>query len=103
VQAEAEAVLTLLEMAVEGTVVLVSSEAAFAEVFRIRDDDRREPVLQNLLAAQELFGITAQDVNRTAELLPLGIKGVDALHVSVAERANVDALLTTDDALLKAA
>ena len=40
--------------------------------------------------------------NRAEELQGRGIKEFDSLHLAVAEVANIDVFLTTDDALLKA-
>jgi predicted nucleic acid-binding protein len=42
-------------------------------------------------------------VNRTMELVPLGFKRFDALHIACAESGNVDVFLTTDDRLVKKA
>jgi predicted nucleic acid-binding protein len=41
--------------------------------------------------------------HRGTELEALGFGALDALHLACAERAEVDALLTTDDALLRRA
>jgi predicted nucleic acid-binding protein len=36
---------------------------------------------------------------RAAELMNLGVKALDALHIACAERAGATVLITTDDAL----
>ena len=42
-------------------------------------------------------------VPRAEELQQLGLKAYDALHVASAERGGADALLTTDDRLIRVA
>ena len=42
-------------------------------------------------------------INRAKELTKMGFKSFDALHIACAEKGQADALLTTDDRLLKKA
>ena len=101
IRQEAEAVERLLGCVRRGSVQLVSSEA-------LEDEVRRNPSFERRAEAQALLSIAEirievdDSIARRAQLLVgLGYGLFDALHIAVAEAANVDVLLTTDERLLK--
>jgi hypothetical protein len=57
-----------------------------------------------LLAAEtESIQLEPASYNRAQEVMRLGFKPLDAMHVACAEAARCDVLRTTDDAVLKRA
>jgi hypothetical protein len=101
IREEAEAVERLLAGVRRGNVELVSSEA-------LEDEVRRNPSLKRRAEAQTILSLAASRIEiedgialRARALVSLGYGPFDALHVSAAESATADALLTTDDRLLK--
>jgi predicted nucleic acid-binding protein len=101
IRQESEAIEQLLAAVRRGTVQLISSEA-------LEDEVRRNPSLERRAEAQILLSIAETRievddgiVRRTRVLAGLGYGLFDALHIAVAEAANVDVMLTTDERLLK--
>lgn len=103
VRLEAEAVLGLIHLAVLGELCWVTSDALELESSRNSDADRRAEVDVLLGTATSKVTIGPQERQRGRELQALGFKAFDALHIACAERATVDALLTTDDRLWRRA
>ena len=98
---EAEAVEQILAGVRRGTVTLVSSEA-------LEDEVRGNPSMERRVEAQTWLSLAATRVEidapvavRAQGLVGLGYGPFDALHISAAESARADVLLTTDDRLLK--
>jgi len=99
VRLESEAVLGLL--AVEsGAVRFVRSPALTLENSRNPVADRAARVEQWLTAGEHWQPEVEALQKRTAELIGLGLKNFDALHVASAEQAGADALGSCDDRLL---
>lgn len=103
VHLEAEAVLVILTRCRLGTLNLVGSKVVDYEVSKTSDEDRRKKVSGLCKVISEKVELDREVRYRAFELEGLGFKAVDALHISCAERAKVDAFLTTDDKLLKKA
>lgn len=103
IRLESEAVLLIFYRAHQGTLDWVSSEVVDHEVSVTPDVTRRSRVSALLLGATERIVLADDDEKRAEELRALGFHPLDALHVACAERAGVDAFLTTDDRLLKVA
>lgn len=100
---EAEAVLAIVGHVRDGDWTLLGSEVVRFEIGRSSDSDRRERV--SMLAAEAATTVTVGDAEylRAAELVGLGFKSVDALHVACAEAGKADVCLTTDDRMLSIA
>lgn len=103
IREEAEAIERILAGVRAGSVNLVSSEA-------LVDEMRRNPSWERRLEAETFLGLASNIVEiddvvarRARALLALGYGPYDALHLAAAESALVDALLTTDDRLVKRA
>jgi predicted nucleic acid-binding protein len=103
VRLEAEAVLGLIHLAILGELRWVTSDVLKLESGRNPDSDRRAEVDVLLGTATEMVTVGQQERRRGMELQALGFKAFDALHIACAERASVDALLTTDDRLWRRA
>lgn len=98
---EAEAVLGLIKFCESGQAELLSSEALLYEGEQSSMSIRREHTLAVLAEAKYVVNVTANEKSRAAELIPFGIKPLDALHIALAESGNADYFCTCDDKLLK--
>lgn len=103
VKLESEAIVDILERAARGEWTIIGSDAVQEELSAIRDPDRR-------LGAEGLSGFSAEHVHvdedlrqRGRALERIGLRGYDSVHVVCAEVAGADALLTTDDTLVRRA
>lgn len=101
VRLEAEAVLLILSRCENREWTLVGSDVVMAEIERSPDIERRERVRMIATAAREVVEPGDSETERALELEGYGFGGMDALHLACAETAGVDALLTTDDRLLR--
>ena len=101
IRLESEAVVAILGRS--KTLTLLSSEIVDLEISKIPDEDRKQKVM--LLSSISKMNIVIDDeiINRAKELTKMGFKSFDALHIACAEKGQADALLTTDDHLLKKA
>jgi predicted nucleic acid-binding protein len=103
VRLEAEAVLSILEMAGQGKLELAGSDIVDDELSEMPDDERREKVALLLTLASSHISLTAAIERRAMELQKWNIAPLDALHLASAESTHADYLLTTDDDLLRKA
>lgn len=103
VRLEAEAVLSILEMATAGKLKLASSDIIDDELSQMPDDERREKVELLLDASSKHVSLTAGIERRATQFHKWNITPLDALHLASAEAAHVDYFLTTDDYLLRRA
>jgi predicted nucleic acid-binding protein len=73
------------------------------EIYKIPDEDRKQKVM--LISSIPKMNIDIDDeiISRAKELNKMGFKSFDAFHIACAEKGQADALLTTDDHLLKKA
>jgi predicted nucleic acid-binding protein len=100
---EAEAILAVLNYSRMSGWSVIGSEAIDFEIGRIPDHDKRLKV-QILSTLHDIYVKVDAGVERRAmELKQGGLKALDALHVSCAERAKAEVFLTTDDHLLNKA
>src|SRR5579862_9303480 len=103
VRLEAEAVLGLIQLAILGELRWIASDALELESSQNPHDERRAEVGVLLRTATSRVAVGSQERQRGRELEALGFQAFDALHIACAERASVDALLTTDDRLWRRA
>lgn len=103
VRLEAEAVLTILEMAAAGKLKLTSSDIIDDELFQMPDDERREKIALLLGASSKHVALTTAIEHRATEFHKWNISPLDALHLAAAEAARADYFLTTDDYFLRRA
>ena len=99
IRLESEAVITILGRS--KTLTLLTSEIVDLEISKIPDEDRKQKV--RLLSSISKMNIVIDDeiISRAKELNKMGFKSFDAFHLACAEKGQADALLTTDDHLLK--
>ena len=103
VRIEAEAVLSILEMAAEQKVEVLDTDIIDDELSQHPDHERRGKVEVLLTIATSNVLLTTAIERRAEELQKLGIAPLDALHLASAESAQADCFLTTDDKLLRLA
>lgn len=82
---------------------LISSEAIEAELERLPNPDKLANILNLLTLASDSVILDDAIDQRSQILEGLGFGLYDAFHIACAESTQVDALLTTDDRLLKRA
>lgn len=100
---EAEAILAVLNYSRMSGWSVIGSEAIDFEIGRMPDHDKRLKV-RILSTLHDVYVKVDSGVERRAmELKQVGLKALDALHVSCAERAKAEIFLTTDDQLLSKA
>ncbi len=103
IRLEAEAILSILEHCKAGDIDLVSSETLELEIEQNPLDTRRE-YGESALESAKFYVVVNDDVERRAnEFVNLGIKPLDALHLSSAEEADADYFCTCDDRFLRRA
>jgi predicted nucleic acid-binding protein len=98
---EAEAVLSIISRCEKGDWILLSSGTIDFEILQIPDSEVQEKINSLYSTAGEHHIITQESVDRAKEFQSYKIGYFDSLHMAVAESANVDVMLTTDDRLIK--
>ena len=100
---ESEAVLAVLRACESGYVTILSSPVVRMEIDKFSNEDKRTKVLSLYSLAEPDIPFTDEIKKRAEELRSKSsIRLMDSLHVATAEAGNVDAMLTTDDKLIKA-
>ncbi len=95
---ESEAILTILKMGQMQRVVIVGSDILELEINRMLDENKKRKVLDLYKVADMRILYTDKIKKRSEEIMSVSkIRTFDSLHIAVAEEANADALLTTDD------
>lgn len=103
IRLEAEAVLTIYRKCRLGEWELTTSEMIEAELRQTPDHKKTELIMAALTIAKRKVVIDSELKQRASELVQLGIKPIDAIHVASAEAAEVEVFLTTDDRLVRTA
>lgn len=103
VRLEAEAVFTILEHCKTKEWSLIGSEVVDIEISKIINTEKRTKVSSLTSISLIKIDINEQVKNRAIEIRALRFSTFDALHISCAEQAQADIMLTTDDNLLKKA
>jgi predicted nucleic acid-binding protein len=103
IRLEAEAVIAILDRCQTGDWLMIVSTALASEIAQTPEAIRRQQVMDLLAAAKIEIQVTPEHIKRASALQGLGFKPFDALHITCAEAAKVDAFITTDDRLLRKA
>jgi predicted nucleic acid-binding protein len=86
-----------------GKAELLSSEALLYEGEQSSLPIRREHTLAVLSKAKNVIVVTEKEKLRAANLIAVGIKPLDALHLALAETGMADYFCTCDDQLMQSA
>jgi predicted nucleic acid-binding protein len=100
IRLEAEAILSVLDLAKAGRIELVSSDVLLFEVSRNPLQARREFAQETIAGFPHHIELTEAITARAEELNRAGIKTLDSLHLASAEAEGVDAFCTCDDSFL---
>lgn len=103
IRLEAEAVAVLLSAAERRRVEIISSDYVEFEIDQTPDPERARRVRRLLYVARSAVEVSARVADRARELEGFGLRGLDALHVAAAEAGGADALVTTDDRMVRSA
>jgi len=103
IQLETGAVLAILQQVAAGEAKIANSSVLQFEIHRIADQTRRNGILHFLSYASSSKPLTQAIEQRGIDFNGLGFKRLDALHLAAAESLAADAVLTTDDQLLRLA
>ena len=103
VHIESEAILIIIKRAQQKIDEIIGSDVLSLEMARIFDEDKKQKI-------KDLYEITGTKVRYTEHIFERAreimskssIRAFDSLHISCAEKARADILLTTDDAFEKA-
>jgi hypothetical protein len=98
---EAEAIVTVLNLVECGDINLLSSEVLEFEIRRTPDLNRRIRASEILSVANTIAEVSATTRSRAQEIMLVGVKAIDALHVAIAIENHVSYFCTSDDKLLK--
>ena len=98
---ETNAFIYILEKAEKGEYELMGSEALIYENNKNSHELRRSYVASYFCLAKDFIKIDYEDLKRGRHLVTLGFSAVDALHLALAEKYNVDYFITCDNAIIK--
>ena len=96
---ESEAVLGIIAFSEIGQVELLSSEALLYEGEQSSLPVRKEHTLAVLAKAKNVLNVSEKEKIRASEIMKVGVKPLDALHIALAESGNADYFCTCDDKL----
>jgi predicted nucleic acid-binding protein len=103
IRLEAEAITLILTRVRAGVWRWLTSGAVEFELNAGPTGPRRQWIEQLLRFASESAPISPPVVARAQQLVALGFRALDALHLACAESGQADVLLTTDDQFLRVA
>jgi predicted nucleic acid-binding protein len=98
---ESEAVLGIIAFSDIGQMEILSSEALLYEGEQSSLPVRKEHTLAVLAKAKNVLIVSEKEEIRAAEIMKVGVKPLDALHIALAESGNADYFCTCDDKLLR--
>ncbi len=101
IRLETEAFLSILEKAVAGTIIIISSSALLYENNQNPFDERRERISSYLAIASKFIRLNDSTKKKALFLENIGIDPIDALHLSYAEFGGAEYFLTCDDGIIK--
>ena len=98
---ETSAFIYILEMIEKGAYNVIASEALLYENSKNTDEQKKLRVDSYFQLAQEFIRVTNSDVERVTLLKGFGFSDIDALHIALAEKSEVDYFITCDDEITK--
>ena len=98
---ETESIVIILNKTFASNWEIISSEVVDFEIGKIPDPFRKKKVeIISSIFAEKIL-LNEEIILKAKSLEKIGIKPIDALHISCAIYAEVDVYLTTDDLLIK--
>ena len=100
---EARAFYIILKWIEEGIVSSINSDALEYENRLTFDPERRVRVKTYLGIAKEYVDSSDSSIKRAREIINLGFREMDSLHITLAEEGNADYFVTCDDGIVRKA
>jgi predicted nucleic acid-binding protein len=101
IRLETEAFLSVLEKAVAGSIIIISSSALLYENNQNPFYERKERISSYLSIASKFIRLNDSVKKKALLLENRGIDPIDALHLSYAEFGSAEYFLTCDDGIIK--
>jgi len=98
---ETSAFIYILERVEKGEYELVLSEALVYENSKNPDELRRLRLTSYFCLAKDFIKVDYKDLEKGRYVVALGFSAMDALHLTLAEKQNVDYFITCDDSIIK--
>ncbi|MHB8327858.1 MAG: PIN domain-containing protein [bacterium] len=98
---ETGAFIYILEKIEKRFYSLVISEALIYENTKNPDEDKKDRIFSYFGLASEIIKVDNLDIIRAKVLKDLGFSDIDALHIALAEKGNINYFVTCDDGILK--
>ena len=98
---EAMAFYAVLHLIESGRIETIGSDALTYENELTSDTERRKRVKTYLDKTSNFVEMSASNFERARELVGLGFKSLDALHIAMAEQASAAYFVTCDSGIIK--
>ena len=98
---ETQAFIAILEQIEKGIYELIISDILIYENNKNPDFERKRRISSYFKLAKKFIKIDENDCKRAKFLKELGFDDIDALHIVLAEKGNVDYFITCDDKIVK--
>jgi len=98
---EARGFYIILKWIEEGKIMSINSDALEYENSIISNFDRQMRIKTYLALAKVYVKLSESLIERAREIVNLGIRDMDALHIAMAEYENAEYFITCDDDIIK--
>ena len=98
---EAMAFYVALHLVESGHIETIGSDALLYENELTVDTERKKRVKTYIDKASNFIELSESNINRAKELIQLGFKSLDALHIALAEEASAEYFVTCDNRIKK--
>lgn len=100
---EARAFYIILKWIEDGKIMSINSDALEYENSMTPDPDRRIRIKTYLAMTKAHAKFSESLAERAKEIVGLGMRGMDAVHIAMAEHENAEYFVTCDDGIIKRA
>lgn len=100
---EARAFYIIIKWIEEGKMISINSDALEYENGLTSNPDRRKRVNLYLSLAKEYVSLSNFLIKKANEIINLGFRDMDALHIAMAEEGNANYFVTCDDEIVTVA
>lgn len=100
---EARAFYITIKWLEEGKIIAIDSDALEYENSLTSNPDRRRRVKSYLSLTKEFVKLSQFSIRRASEIINLGFRDMDALHIAMAEEGKAHYFVTCDDGIINIA
>ena len=97
---EARAFYIVIKWLEEGKIISIHSDALEYENGLTLNPDRKGRVKSYLSLSKEYIKLSGFSIKRANEIINLGFRGMDALHIAMAEEGKAHYFITCDDGII---